>query len=128
MTRQEALLRLGTELPDDAFASVHLSEVALTNRDVAEDLRAGRPARVHSEWSVLITAPGFQRNHAGSELGPVVEQALADFFDHRAARDVEEWARSAVPDRPPRLTAPTTAEEEQQRRRDAEQRGERGAG
>lgn len=127
MSREEALLRLGTELPEDAFASIHLSEVALANRDVAEDIRAGGAARVHREWSVLITAPGFQRNHAGDELGAVVEQALADYFDHRTARDAEEWARSAVPDRPPRLTAPTTAEEEQRRRDEKRGRG-KGAG
>ena len=126
MTRDEALLRLGTELPDDAFASVHLSEVALANRDVAADLRGGTAPRVHSEWSVLITAPGYQRNHAGDSLAPVVEQALAEFAEHRSRRNAREWAEAAVPDQPPRLTAPTTAEDA--RRRAGGTGGEKGVG
>ena len=118
MTRDQALLTLGRELPDGAFASVHPSEVALANRDVAADLSAGRVARVHREWSVLVTAPGYQRNHAGDELRPVVEQALADFAMHRTAREAADWVAAAVPDKPPRLTAPTTAESAHVRGRD----------
>src|SRR5688572_20514417 len=68
MTRDEALVRLADLLGDDAFASVHLAEVALTNRDVAADVRAGKPARVFREWTVLITAPGYSHNHAGDRL------------------------------------------------------------
>ena len=128
MTRDEALIKLGTELPEEAFASIHLAEVALANRDVADDLRAGKPARVFAEWSVLITAPGFSHSFAGDELGAVVAQALEEFSADRAARDAEEWARAAFPDakpavepdaaKPPRLTAPTSAEEERRRRRE----------
>ena len=132
MTRDEALLRLADLLPDEAFASVHLVEVALTNRDVADRIRSGRPARFHREWTVLITAPGYSHNHAGDQLGPVVEQALADYLDWRAARDAQEWARTAVPDtfpeptppaaaapaseKPPKLAAPGTAERRQDER------------
>ena len=116
MTRDEALVRLADLLGDDAFASVHLAEVALTNRDVAADVRAGKPARVFREWTVLITAPGYSHNHAGDRLGPVVEQALKDYFDTRAARDAEEWVRTAIPDKPPKLAAPGTAERRQDER------------
>lgn len=116
MTRDEALLRLADRLGDDAFASVHLAEVALTNRDVAADLRAGKPARFFREWTVLITAPGYSHNHAGDRLAPVVEQALSDYLSFRAARDAEQWAREAIPDKPPKLVAPGTAEERQQGR------------
>jgi hypothetical protein len=122
MTRDQAILRLADRLPENAFASIHLSEVALATRDAAADLRAGKAARFSREWSVLITAPGYQHNHAGDELGPVVEQALADYLDWRQEADAREWARSAVPDfaapgsaaaadtRPPKLLAPGTAD------------------
>jgi hypothetical protein len=126
MTREQAILRLADRLPENAFASIHLSEVALATRDAAADLRAGKAARFSREWSVLITAPGYQHNHAGDELGPVVEQALADYLDWRQEADAREWARSAVPDsattdsalpnaatpdtRPPKLLAPGTAD------------------
>jgi hypothetical protein len=132
MPREEALLRLADRLPDDAFASIHLAEVALTNRDVAADIRAGRPARVSREWSVLITAPGYSHAHGGDQLAAVVEQALADYHDFRAHRDAEDWARAAVPDqstaaaavtspeKPPKLVAPGTAQERQQQQHDRE--------
>jgi hypothetical protein len=110
MTRDEALVRLAEQLGDDGFASLHLAEVAITNLGVATDIRAGRPARVHREWSVLITAPGYAHSHAADQFGPVVEQALADYFASRAARDAKEWARDAIPDKPPKLAASGTAE------------------
>ena len=120
MSRDEALLRLADNLPADAFASIHLAEVALANQDVAADLRAGRPARFFREWSVLITAPGYSHNHAGDQLGPVVEQALKDYADWRATRDAQEWARTAIPDappKPPKLRAPGTAEAQRDEQR-----------
>lgn len=140
MTRDQAILRLADRLPENAFASIHLSEVALATRDAAADLRAGKPARFSREWSVLITAPGYQHNHAGDDLGPVVEQALADYLDWRQQADAQDWARSAVPDvattssaaaaassatadtKPPKLLAPGTADaaaERQRREKDA---------
>jgi hypothetical protein len=121
MTRDEAILRLADRLPENAFASVHLSEVALATRDAAADLRAGKAARFSREWSVLITAPGYQHNHAGDDLGAVVEQALAEYVYWRQARDADEWARSAIPEKPPKppkLLAPGTAEEERERGRE----------
>ena len=120
MTRDQALIRLGTALPEEAFASLHFTEVATAGRLVAEDIRAGRPARVWVEWKVLITAPGFSHAFSGDELGPVVEQAIAEYFAARDAREAEEWAKSAIPDKPPRLTPPTTAEvDRRQREKDA---------
>lgn len=116
MPLDEALIRLGTELPEEAFASVHRSDVALANRDVAEDLRQGTPARVHTEWSVLVTAPGFSHSFAGDALRPVVEQAIREYFAARDEREAEEWSKTAIPDTPPRLAAPTTAEEQRTRR------------
>src|SRR3954447_218357 len=81
ITRDDALLRLADRMPEDASASVHLQEVALANRDVAADLRAGKPARAFREWTVLITAPGYQASSAGPQLAGVVERALGAYFD-----------------------------------------------
>jgi hypothetical protein len=130
MSRDEALLRLADRLSPEAFASIHLAEVAIANRDVAADLRGGKPAKVWREWSILITAPGYSHNHAGDQLAPVVEQALADYLDWRAARDAQEWARTAIPDqpKPPKLVAPTSADQQQQKKRDDRGQGQRGAG
>ena len=114
----EALLRLADRLPEDASASVHLQEVALANHDVAADLRAGKPPRVFREWRVLITAPGYQESHPGEHLGEVVERALGEYLDRKAAEDAQDWARGLIPDpnaKPPKLTAPGTAEARQQR-------------
>src|SRR3954468_23099883 len=68
IARDDALLRLADRLPENASASVHLQEVALASRDVAADLRAGKPARFFREWTVLITAPGYQQSHPGVQL------------------------------------------------------------
>ena len=116
MSWEAALRRLGEQLPEEAFATVRLGEVAVADRLTTDDLRAGRPARVTSEWAVTVTAPGYNATHGGDELAPVVEQALADFRRHREGRDAEAWARDAVPDKPPRLTAPSTAESKRQQR------------
>jgi hypothetical protein len=126
ITRDDALLRLADRLPEGVSASVHLQEVALANRDVAADLRAGKPARFFREWTVLITAPGYQQSHPGAQLAEVVERALAEYFDWRADEDAEDWARAAIPDetKPPKLSAPGTADaRQQQRQRDEHQRG-----
>jgi hypothetical protein len=116
LTREQALLRLGEQLPPGAFGTVRLTEVAQTASNLVADLRAGHPARFYAEWSVTIVAPGYSQDHAGDELGPVVEQALADYQGWKQAREAEEWARNAVPDKPPKLLAPGTAEAERERR------------
>jgi hypothetical protein len=119
MTREQALFRLAEQLPDRAFATVRLTEVAQTASNPLDDLRAGKPARFYSEWSVTILAPGYSRDHAGDALEPVVEQALTDYLRWEQAREAEEWARSALPDKPPKLLAPGTADDRQPRERDA---------
>ena len=73
---------------------------------------------MYREWGVLVTGEGYSRYHGGRELGALVELALQEFYEWQEHRDAVEWARDAIPDKPPKLRAPGTADEQRQPGRD----------